>query len=179
MRTSNLQPFKSSKTHTPNPQINSAPITGKINFTTTKVGGQWLGIASYDLTNDVKYLNTAKDLFQDMTGGWNTPCKGGIWWSKDRDAIASISNELFLSVAAHLANRHHGKEKDDYANWAQMEWDWFKASGVIGSNNLVNDGIDPATCKNDGKNNLHLQPRSRPSRPLRTLPCKRRRHVPR
>ncbi|CAA9959933.1 hypothetical protein CFE70_003374 [Pyrenophora teres f. teres 0-1] len=108
-------------------------------------------IASYDLTNDVKYLNTAKDLFEDMTGGWNTPCKGGIWWSKDRDAIAAISNELFLSVAAHLANRHHGKEKDDYANWAQMEWDWFKASGVIDSNNLVNDGIDPATCKNDGK----------------------------
>lgn len=108
-------------------------------------------IASYDLTGDSKYLNTAKDLFEDMTGGWSTPCGGGIWWNKQKESIAAISNELFLSVAAHLANRVSGDEKKQYTNWAQMEWDWFWNSGVINSQGLINDGIDKQSCKNDGK----------------------------
>ncbi|CAN9186684.1 unnamed protein product [Alternaria alternata] len=107
-------------------------------------------IASYDLTGDVKYLNAAKDIFEDMTTGWNTPCKGGLWWSKDRDYIAAISNELFFSVAAHIANRVDGQQKVDYTNWASMEWDWFKQSGMINSDELINDGIDPTTCKPKG-----------------------------
>ncbi|KAF2131183.1 glycoside hydrolase family 76 protein [Dothidotthia symphoricarpi CBS 119687] len=109
-------------------------------------------IASYDLTGDHKFLNTAKDLFEDMTGGWNTPCNGGIWWNKQHDSIAAISNELFLSVAAHLANRANGAEKAHYQNWAQMEWDWFSESGVINADRLINDGIDKSSCKNDGRN---------------------------
>ncbi|KAF1830468.1 glycosyl hydrolase [Decorospora gaudefroyi] len=108
-------------------------------------------IASYDLTGDIKYLNSAKDLFEDMQGGWSTPCGGGIWWSKNREYIAAISNELFLSVGAHLANRVSGPEKEEYLTWAQAEWDWFKTSGVINADNLINDGIDPDTCQNNGK----------------------------
>lgn len=106
-------------------------------------------IASYDLTGDIKYLNTAKDLFEDMTGGWTTPCNGGLWWNKPKTSIASISNELFLAVGASLSNRVSASEKQNYQNWAQMEWDWFFDSGVINSDNLINDGIDQTTCKND------------------------------
>jgi predicted alpha-1,6-mannanase (GH76 family) len=115
--------------------------------------GWWaLGwIASYDLTGDAKYLNTAKDIFEDMTGGWTTPCNGGIWWDKKKTSIAAISNELFLSVAAHLANRVGDSEKEEYRNWATMEWDWFSGSGIINGDNVINDGIDQKTCKNDGK----------------------------
>lgn len=108
-------------------------------------------IASYDLTGDVKYLNTAKDLFEDMTGGWTTPCKGGIWWNKRKESIAAISNELFLAVGASLANRVPASEKAEYQNWAQMEWDWLYTSGVINADNLINDGIDKTSCQNDGK----------------------------
>ncbi|KAF2829719.1 glycosyl hydrolase [Ophiobolus disseminans] len=108
-------------------------------------------IASFDLTGDAKYLATAKDLFEDMTGGWTTPCNGGIWWNKQHDSIASISNELFLAVSASLANRVAASEKAHFVNWAQMEWDWFWRSGVINKDGLVNDGIDKKTCKNDGK----------------------------
>lgn len=108
-------------------------------------------IASYDLTGDQKFLNTAKDLFEDMTGGWTTPCKGGIWWNKPKESIASISNELFLAVGASLANRVPAGEKANYQNWAQMEWDWFWNSGVINSDKLINDGIDKTSCKNDAK----------------------------
>jgi predicted alpha-1,6-mannanase (GH76 family) len=108
-------------------------------------------IASYDLTGDIKYLNTAKDIFEDMTGGWNTPCNGGLWWNKKKESIAAISNELFLSVGASLANRVSAQEKDHYLNWAQMEWDWFWESGIINGQGLINDGIDKTSCKNDGK----------------------------
>ncbi|KAH6618882.1 glycosyl hydrolase [Boeremia exigua] len=107
-------------------------------------------IASFDLTGDQKYLNTAKDLFEDMTGGWTTPCKGGIWWNKPKTSIASISNELFLAVGASLANRVSAEEKSHYQDWAQMEWDWFWNSGVI-RDGLINDGVDNITCQNDGK----------------------------
>lgn len=108
-------------------------------------------IAAYDLTGDQKYLNTAKDLFEDMTSGWTTPCGGGIWWNKPKESIASISNELFLAVGASLANRVSANEKENYQNWAQMEWDWFWNSGVINDVSLINDGIDKVSCKNDNK----------------------------
>jgi predicted alpha-1,6-mannanase (GH76 family) len=115
--------------------------------------GWWAAafVASYDLTGDSKYLDTAKDIFEDMTGGWTTPCNGGIWWNKKKESIAAISNELFLSIAAHLANRVSGQEKEYYQDWAQMEWDWLWSSGIINGDGLVNDGIDQKTCKNDGK----------------------------
>lgn len=109
----------------------------------------WIG--AYDLTGDAKYLNTARDIFEDMTTGWNTPCNGGIWWDKKHVSIASISNELFLVVGASLANRVAASDRDHYLNWAQMEWDWFYNSGVINEDGLVNDGIDQTSCKNDGK----------------------------
>ncbi|KAF2258248.1 Six-hairpin glycosidase [Lojkania enalia] len=115
--------------------------------------GWWaLGwIASYDLTGDVRYLNTAKDIFEDMTGGWTTPCNGGIWWSKHKEHITAISNELFLSVAAHLANRVPENEKAEYRNWAIMEWDWFSKSGMINGDNVINDGIRVDDCQNNGE----------------------------
>ncbi len=108
-------------------------------------------IASYDLTKDIKYLNTAIDIFNDMNGGWNTPCNGGIWWDKQRTYIAAIANELFLTVAASIANRVGSNDKDEFLNWAQMEWDWFKNSGIINSEGLINDGIDDTTCTNNGR----------------------------
>jgi predicted alpha-1,6-mannanase (GH76 family) len=105
-------------------------------------------IASYDLTGDVKYLNTAKDIFEDMAGGWSTPCNGGLWWDKKKTSIAAISNELFLYVGASIANRVSASEKDHYLNWAQMEWDWFWNSGIINSQGLIND---QKSFKNDRK----------------------------
>lgn len=108
-------------------------------------------IATYDLTGDLKYLNTAKDLFEDMTTGWTTPCNGGIWWNKSKESIALISNELFLAVSASLATRVSASEKAHYQAWAQREWDWIYHSSAINPQNLINDGIDPSSCKNDGK----------------------------
>ncbi|KAK5013518.1 hypothetical protein LTR39_003606, partial [Cryomyces antarcticus] len=81
--------------------------------------GWWaLGwIAAYDVTQQSQYLQAAIDIFSDMTTGWNATC-GGLWWKKDHSANTAIANELFLSVAAHLANRIPG-QKSYYLDWAK------------------------------------------------------------
>jgi predicted alpha-1,6-mannanase (GH76 family) len=113
-------------------------------------------IKAYDLTGDVTYLNAAKTIFQDMTGGWDSTCNGGIWWSKARTYKNAIANELFLLVAARLHNRTPGDGgAGSFIDWAQKEWAWFSASGMINSSNLINDGLTinstTGTCKNNGQ----------------------------
>jgi predicted alpha-1,6-mannanase (GH76 family) len=103
-------------------------------------------IAAYDLTANHDYLNAAIDIFNDMTTGWTTPCNGGIWWSKDKTSIASIANELFLSVAAHIANREPS-QKDATLAWANGIWNWFSNVGVIAANHTIHDGVDVSSCK--------------------------------
>lgn len=36
-----------------------------------------------------------------------------------------------------------------YLDWANKEWAWFNSSGLINSQNLINDGL-LSTCKNNG-----------------------------
>jgi len=119
----------------------------------------WWALAwvdAFDLTGDRRYLLAARGIFQDMQGGWETAtCGGGVWWSKDRHSKNAVENELFLAVAASLANR----EPDEPArrqdvNWAQKEWEWFESTGMINDRHLVNDGLDlsdAAHCTNNGK----------------------------
>jgi predicted alpha-1,6-mannanase (GH76 family) len=106
-------------------------------------------IDAYDWTGDTNYLNTASAIFDDMTTGWDDVCGGGIWWSKSRGYKNAIANELFLSVAAHLANRESDPDRQaqDFA-WAEAEWQWFSQSGMINSRNLINDGLNGA-CQNN------------------------------
>jgi predicted alpha-1,6-mannanase (GH76 family) len=110
----------------------------------------WL--AAYDLTHTQQYLDMASSIFTDMSGGWDSTCGGGIWWSKDKTYKNAIANELFLSVAAHLANRVPPADRANYLAWANKEWAWFQQSGMINSKNLINDGLDLTTCKNNGQN---------------------------
>jgi predicted alpha-1,6-mannanase (GH76 family) len=95
----------------------------------------------------------ARSIFADMASGWDQTCGGGIWWSKDKNYKNAIANELFLSVAANLALRAADrKQKAEYTAWAKKEWSWFSRTGMINAGNLVNDGLDLSTCKNNGKN---------------------------
>ena len=112
-------------------------------------------IDAYDWTGDPRYLNMAGSIFDDMAGGWDDVCGGGIWWSKARSYKNAIANELFLSVAAHLANRTSDPDlQASYADWANQEWQWFSQTGMINGNNLINDGlrINPdGSCVNNGQ----------------------------
>jgi predicted alpha-1,6-mannanase (GH76 family) len=107
-------------------------------------------IQAYDVTNNTDYLKTAVDIFEDMKNGSTTPCsKGtsGIWWDKNHTYVNAIANELYLSVAAHLANRM-GRNSHYYLEIAQNQWAWFQNSGMINSKYLINDGLQ--NCRNNG-----------------------------
>ena len=105
----------------------------------------WMSV--YDNTHDKKHLYAASEIFEDMVGtGYNATC-GGIWWNKKRNYNSAISNELFLSVAAHLANRM--ENSNYYTDWAKKHWAWFEKSGLINSDYNINDGLDTETCKNN------------------------------
>lgn len=111
----------------------------------------WIG--AFDVTGEQRYLGMARSIFADMAAGWDQTCGGGIWWSKDKNYKNAIANELFLSVAANLALRAGDrKQKAEYVTWAKREWSWFSHTGMINGENLVNDGLDLSTCKNNGKN---------------------------
>ncbi|KAJ5449975.1 uncharacterized protein N7458_006424 [Penicillium daleae] len=109
-------------------------------------------IAAYDVTNDDTYLGLAQGIFSSLTKAWGTRCGGGgLQWSSTSSYINAITNELFLTVAAHLANRASSdSERDTYIGWAQKEWDWFAAQGFIGSNYTINDGLLD-NCQNNGQ----------------------------
>lgn len=109
-------------------------------------------IRAYDVTGETKYLEIAESIFEDMQGGVNDTCGGGIWWSKDETYKNAIANELYLSVAASLANRV--SDAKSYLSIAQDQWSWFKDSGLINDNNLINDGLTintDGTCNNNGE----------------------------
>jgi predicted alpha-1,6-mannanase (GH76 family) len=106
-------------------------------------------INAYDLLHDAKYLDQAKRIFTDMTGGWKADkCGGGLLWNKTKTYKSAISNELFLTVAARLHLRTPGDTA--YLEWAKREWAWFSASGMIQANGQVVDGVNGDTCEIGG-----------------------------
>ncbi|HEX4264479.1 MAG TPA: glycoside hydrolase family 76 protein [Verrucomicrobiae bacterium] len=110
-------------------------------------------IHAYDVTGNTNFLNMAKTIFADLTTGWDTTntCPGGIWWNKSRNYKNAIPNELFLTAAIRLHQRTptDGSGVGSYFYWATNEWTWFKASGMINSQNLINDGLNG--CVNNGQ----------------------------
>lgn len=105
-------------------------------------------IQAYDITGNQEYLTEAVDIFNDMMNGTEPKCGGGIWWDKANTYVNAIANELYLSVAAHLANRMPS-QKQFYTNIATKQWQWFQHTGMINSKNNINDGLVLATCKNN------------------------------
>jgi predicted alpha-1,6-mannanase (GH76 family) len=112
-------------------------------------------IDAYDLTGNTAYLSMAETIFSNIaTNGWDTSvCGGGVWWNTSKTYKNAIPNELFLDIAAKLANRTTGSASAAYLKWAQSEWAWFKSSGMINAKSLVNDGLtstNPGACANNG-----------------------------
>jgi predicted alpha-1,6-mannanase (GH76 family) len=106
-------------------------------------------ISAYDLTGDARYLQTAQRDVDFMWSNHDDVCGGGLWWTVNRKYKNAISNELFVQAAAELAHRL-GEGGQVYLERAVTVWDWFEASGMINEDLLVNDGLDAATCRNNG-----------------------------
>ncbi|KAI0098356.1 glycoside hydrolase family 76 protein [Daldinia grandis] len=106
----------------------------------------------YELTDDEEYLIIAQEDEAYMYKYWNTTtCSGGLIWSiPSRTYHNAISNELYLELTAKLHNLIPGDTT--YLNHSLQEWAWFKNSGMINNENLVNDGLtDDAACVNNGR----------------------------
>jgi predicted alpha-1,6-mannanase (GH76 family) len=111
--------------------------------------GWWaLGlIAAYDVNKDARFLSMVRTvIYRDMKAGYDTStCRGGLWWRKERDIKNAIPNELFIAVAASLANRVPVSQKQQYLDVAKTAWAWFKRIGLINSQSLINDGLSGCT----------------------------------
>ena len=69
----------------------------------------------------------ANGIFEDMKGGASR-C-GGIYWDRPQTYTNAIANELYLAVAASLANRMPAENKQYYLDIAKTQWEWFKNGG--------------------------------------------------
>jgi len=104
-------------------------------------------IRAYDLTGDPRYLETARFDADYMDDTWSDVCGGGVIWNIHNPYKNAVTNELFIKVTASLHNRIPGDTH--YLERAIRAWEWFEASGMINSENLINDGLTD-DCVNNG-----------------------------
>lgn len=103
----------------------------------------------YDITGNSTYLDIAEEDEAYIYSYWNDTCGGGVLWSIRNLAYKNaISNELYIKLAASLHNRIPGDT--EYLEKAEAAWAWFNHSGMINSQDLVNDGLAD-NCTNNGQ----------------------------
>ncbi|KAH8602379.1 glycoside hydrolase [Bisporella sp. PMI_857] len=109
----------------------------------------WIKV--FDVTGEKKYLDKAAEIFEDSKNSFGTSSCGALWWDKAHSGTNSVENALYITAAAKLANRRPSTPHSGYYyNEAIKAYDWFLASGLINSDNLVNDHLSAAPgCKND------------------------------
>jgi predicted alpha-1,6-mannanase (GH76 family) len=110
----------------------------------------WAVIASVDAwqsDHDPELLDWAAATYaRIVTAHWDDRCGGGVWWDRKHSYKNAITNELLLLASTRL---YLATGQAPYRDWALRTWGWFAASGMIGADDLVNDGLD-GRCRNNG-----------------------------
>lgn len=97
----------------------------------------------YDTTRENKYLNTAKDLWEDIKTGWNLQGDGGIAWRKDQ---LWSKNACSNGPAGIIAARLYRISKDaDDLQWAKDIFEWEYDHLYEPSTGRIYDSIDTRT----------------------------------
>ncbi|KAK2074332.1 hypothetical protein P8C59_008547 [Phyllachora maydis] len=107
-------------------------------------------IRMYDLTGDNQYLQIAKEDEAYMYQYWNASICGGGIIQDIRHLVYknAVSNELYMQLVAALYNRQ--PNETSYLAKAEATWTWFRRSGMINADNLVNDGLTDSCANNNG-----------------------------
>ncbi|MEU5026096.1 glycoside hydrolase family 76 protein [Streptomyces milbemycinicus] len=108
-------------------------------------------VRMYDLTHDRSYLDIARTDEAYIRGYWDDVCGGGVWWDiPGKTYKNAISVELYIKLLASLHNRIPGDKV--YLKRALEAWAWFRDSGMINGDHLVNDGLrtQSGDCSNNG-----------------------------
>lgn len=124
----------------------------------------WIKV--YDVTGQTQYLDMAAQIFEDAKDSYGSSNCGALWqvtrlissiglaltisrWDKAHSGTNAVENALYLTAAAKLANRKPSSPSGGYYyNEAVKSYDWFINSGLINSDNLINDHLN-ASCIND------------------------------
>lgn len=101
-------------------------------------------IRLYEATKDEKFLNTAKDLWDDIKGGWNTEyANGGIAWKHSQPWS---KNACSNGPASLIACRLYSIEKDpEHLEWAVRIYSWLRDNLFNPANGAVYDNVDGAS----------------------------------
>jgi predicted alpha-1,6-mannanase (GH76 family) len=106
-------------------------------------------VRAYDLTGNRKYLDKADDIAKVIRGQWTDACGGGIRWQAGDKVKTTITNALYMKLAASLARRGRG---GDWLREARKVLDWFGQGGSMlyhQPSRLMRDAIvevSPGTC---------------------------------
>lgn len=95
----------------------------------------------YEVTKDEKYLTTAKELWTDISKGWNDKyAGGGIAWKKD---MPYSKNACSNGPASILAARLYKLTKEEsYLEWAIKIYEWQKNTLLEPASGAVYDNIN-------------------------------------
>lgn len=111
-------------------------------------------VSLFDLTGSFLCLEIARLDEAYMYDYWvEETCGGGLIWNIPQlEYKNAIGNEQYIRLAAALHNRIPGDE--EYLRKAVQAWEWFRDSGMINSDSLVNDGLTEEAggrCTNNGQ----------------------------
>jgi predicted alpha-1,6-mannanase (GH76 family) len=108
---------------------------------------EWMALTMlrlYGVTNDEKYLSTAKDLWEWIKSGWSDLGGGGIAW--ERTTHGNLKNACSNGPAALLGARLYNITKDQSdLDWALKIYDWEKATLFNPATGAVYDGYNATT----------------------------------